>query len=298
MEKSLRSDMNNLIEFITRHIQWLLFALLEIVSIVLLVRFNGYQGSVFFTSANAVAGKLYELDSSIGSYFALSDVNKDLTFRNVQLEHEVSELRQQLDSLHEDSVRGRFNQLELLKDYKLIPAKVVSNSLDRTDNLITIDRGEADGVRKDMGVVCGTGVVGIVYLTSEHYSVLIPVLNSTSNVSCTIRGRGYFGYLHWDGGSSKYAYVDDVPRHAHFKLYDEVVTSGYSSVFPPGVLVGKILHVFNSKDGLSYRLQVALSTDFGRLRDVCVIDDKQLKERLDILRAAQDSIKVKQEDED
>ncbi len=290
--------MNNLIEFITRHIQWLLFALLEIVSIVLLVRFNGYQGSVFFTSANAVAGKLYELDSSIGSYFALSDVNKDLTFRNVQLEHEVSELRQQLDSLHEDSVRGRFNQLELLKDYKLIPAKVVSNSLDRTDNLITIDRGEADGVRKDMGVVCGTGVVGIVYLTSEHYSVLIPVLNSTSNVSCTIRGRGYFGYLHWDGGSSKYAYVDDVPRHAHFKLYDEVVTSGYSSVFPPGVLVGKILHVFNSKDGLSYRLQVALSTDFGRLRDVCVIDDKQLKERLDILRAAQDSIKVKQEDED
>lgn len=290
--------MNNLIEFITRHIQWLLFALLEIVSIVLLVRFNGYQGSVFFTSANAVAGKLYELDSSIGSYFALSDVNKDLTFRNVQLEHEVSELRQQLDSLHEDSVRGRFNQLELLKDYKLIPAKVVSNSLDRKDNLITIDRGEADGVRKDMGVVCGTGVVGIVYLTSEHYSVLIPVLNSTSNVSCTIRGRGYFGYLHWDGGSSKYAYVDDVPRHAHFKLYDEVVTSGYSSVFPPGVLVGKILHVFNSKDGLSYRLQVALSTDFGRLRDVCVIDDKQLKERLDILRAAQDSIKVKQEDED
>lgn len=290
--------MNNLIEFITRHIQWLLFALLEIVSIVLLVRFNGYQGSVFFTSANAVAGKLYELDSSIGSYFALSDVNKDLTFRNVQLEHEVSELRQQLDSLHEDSVRGRFNQLELLKDYKLIPAKVVSNSLDRTNNLITIDRGEADGVRKDMGVVCGTGVVGIVYLTSEHYSVLIPVLNSTSNVSCTIRGRGYFGYLHWDGGSSKYAYVDDVPRHAHFKLYDEVVTSGYSSVFPPGVLVGKILHVFNSKDGLSYRLQVALSTDFGRLRDVCVIDDKQLKERLDILRAAQDSIKVKQEDED
>lgn len=290
--------MNNLIEFITRHIQWLLFALLEIVSIVLLVRFNGYQGSVFFTSANAVAGKLYELDSSIGSYFALSDVNKDLTFRNVQLEHEVSELRQQLDSLHEDSVRGRFNQLELLKDYKLIPAKVVSNSLDRTDNLITIDRGEADGVRKDMGVVCGTGVVGIVYLASEHYSVLIPVLNSTSNVSCTIRGRGYFGYLHWDGGSSKYAYVDDVPRHAHFKLYDEVVTSGYSSVFPPGVLVGKILHVFNSKDGLSYRLQVALSTDFGRLRDVCVIDDKQLKERLDILRAAQDSIKVKQEDED
>jgi rod shape-determining protein MreC len=109
----------------------------------------------------------------------------------------------------------------------------------------------------------------------------------------TIDKRGYFGYLRWKGGSSKLAYVEEIPRHAHFRLYDKVVTSGYSSVFPPGILVGKILHVYNSPDGLSYRLQVELSTDFGNLRDVCVIDDAVMKQRLEILRAAQDSLKVK-----
>ena len=87
------------------------------------------------------------------------------------------------------------------------------------------------------------------------------------------------------------AYVDDVPRHAHFGLYERVVTSGYSSVFPPGIGVGKIIHVLNSPDGLSYRLQVQLYTDFGSLRDVCVIDDAPMRERLDILRAAQDSLR-------
>lgn len=85
--------------------------------------------------------------------------------------------------------------------------------------------------------------------------------------------------------------MEDVPRHAHFKLGDYVVTSGYSAVFPPGVLVGKVLHVFNSADGLSYRVQLKLSTDFAKLRDVCVIDDAPMRERLELMRAAQDSIK-------
>ena len=145
-----------------------------------------------------------------------------------------------------------------------------------------------------MGVVCGTGVVGIVYLTSAHYAIVIPVLNSQSNISCIIQGRGYFGYLHWTGGSISEAYVDDVPRHAHFKLYENVVTSGYSSVFPAGVMVGKILHVYNSTDQMSYRLKVELATDFGKLRDVCVIDNTALSEQADIMRAAEDSIRTRE----
>jgi rod shape-determining protein MreC len=91
------------------------------------------------------------------------------------------------------------------------------------------------------------------------------------------------------------AYVDDIPRHAHFKLYDKIVTSGYSSVFPSGVLVGKIMHVYNSSDGLSYRLKIELSTDFGNLRDVCIIDNSLIQERIELFHAAQDSIKPKEE---
>ncbi|MCQ2220336.1 MAG: rod shape-determining protein MreC [Prevotella sp.] len=285
--------MRNLLDFISRHNHWFLFALLEVASIVLLFRYNSYQSSVWFSSANVVAGKVYEIDADIEQYFSLVKVNEHLTQRNLYLEQQVKSLSTMLTERTEDSIFMQAAGVKMLEHYKLIPAKVVSNSIDKKDNLITIDKGEADGVRKDMGVACGNGVVGIVYLTGKNYSVVIPILSSKSSISCSIEKRGYFGYLTWDGKSPVIAYVDDIPRHAHFKLYDRVVTSGYSSVFPPGVNIGKILHVYNSPDGLSYRLQVQLATDFANLRDVCVIDDTMMRERLDLLRAAQDSLEKK-----
>jgi rod shape-determining protein MreC len=283
----------NLIDFFTRYNYWFLFLLLEVISFVLLFQFNSYQGSVWFTSANIVSGKVYEISSKVESFFELSQVNEQLTQRNIYLEQQVKGLQEKLTSATQDSSYLRNNQYQYLAGYKLIPAKVVSNSVDKYNNLITIDKGAADGVKKDMGVACGNGVVGIVFMTSEHYSIVIPVLNSQSNISCTIKGRGYFGYLHWKGGDASMAYVDDVPRHARFKLYDTIVTSGYSSVFPPGLLVGKVRHVYNSPDGVSYRLKIKLATDFGSLRDVCVIDNSVMNERLELLRATQDSIKGK-----
>lgn len=285
--------MHNLTEFLAKHNHWFVFLVLEVVSMVLLFRYNSYQGSVWFSSANAVTGKVYEWDSAVESYFSLSGVNSQLTQRNAFLEQQVRMLDDSIARLtrSQEAAVTRLSSMVPFQGCRLISAKVVANMVNRYDNLITIDKGSADGVKRDMGVVCGMGVVGIVYLVSEHYSIVIPALNSHSNISCTIQHRGYFGYLRWRGGSSQLAYLEDVPRHAHFKLGDNVVTSGYSSVFPPGVMVGKVLHVFNSADGLSYRVQVKLSTDFARLRDVCLVDDSALQERIDLMRAAQDSIK-------
>lgn len=286
--------MHNLVEFLAKYNHWFLFIVLEVISMVLLFQFNNYQGSVWFTSANAVAGKVYEADAQVKSYFNLSTVNAELTQRNLQLEQQVKFLEESLLDKTADSLTMANRQMQYLSQFGLVPAKVISNSLDKTDNLITIDKGSADGIHKDMGVACGNGVVGVVYLVSEHYSIVIPVLNSQSNISCTIQKRGYFGYLRWKGGSSDIAYVEDIPRHAHFRKHDKVVTSGYSSIFPLGIMVGEIQQVYNSKDGLSYRLKVKLSVDFGKLRDVCVINDKAMEERIELLRAAQDSIKPKQ----
>lgn len=285
--------MHNLTEFLAKHNHWFVFLVLEVVSMVLLFRYNSYQGSVWFSSANAVTGKVYEWDSAVESFFSLSGVNSQLTQRNAFLEQQVRMLDDSIARLtrSQEAAVTRLSSIVPFQGCRLIPAKVVANMVNRYDNLITIDKGSADGVKRDMGVVCGMGVVGIVYLVSDHYSIVIPALNSHSNISCTIQRRGYFGYLRWRGGSSQLAYLEDVPRHAHFKLGDNVVTSGYSSVFPPGVMVGKVLHVFNSADGLSYRVQVKLSTDFARLRDVCLVDDSALQERIDLMRAAQDSIK-------
>jgi rod shape-determining protein mreC len=283
--------MNNLTEFLAKYKHWFLFVLLEIASLVLLFRFNNYQGSVWFTSANIVAGKVYELSSSVTSYFSMGKLNRELTERNVQLERQVKELSEQLYEKTRDPKFAQKGQYRFLSDFKLINAKVVSNSLDKEENFITIDKGSWDGVRKDMGVACGNGIVGVVYLVGTHYSIVLPVLNSKSNISCSIQGRSYFGYLRWAGGAKNIAYLDDIPRHAKFKLGDRIITSGYSAIFPAGILVGKIKHVYNSEDGLSFRLAVQLSTDFGNLRDVCVIDDATVREKKKVMDAANDSIK-------
>ena len=285
--------MRNLIEFLAKHHHWFVFILLEAISFTLLFRYNSYQNSVWFSSANVVTGKVYEWSSQLEKFFSLATVNQHLTQRNLALEQKVVELSEKLTAVTKDSSYVKADVTQQLSQFKQIPAKVVSNSLKDANNLMTIDKGSADGVRKDMGVVSGTGVVGIVYLVSPHYSVVIPLLNTKSNVSCKIENRDYFGFLNWQGGSTNQAFLDDIPRHARFKLHENIVTSGYSSVFPPGILVGKILHVYNSPDGVSYRLCVQLATDFSTLRDVSVIDNTLMKERIEVMRAARDSMEVK-----
>jgi rod shape-determining protein MreC len=180
----------------------------------------------------------------------------------------------------------------MLDSYKLIPAKVITNSVNKRDNLITLDKGSDDGVRVDMGVACGNGVVGIVYMVSKNYCVVIPVLNSHSNISVVVDKRGYFGYLHWLGHRSDRAYVNDIPLHAKVRQGDHIITSGYSSIFPPGVLVRQIVEVYNARDGLSYKLKVRLATDFGNLRDVVVISDRSIATRMRLMQAARDSLKL------
>lgn len=285
--------MRNLLAFLAKYNHWFVFILLEVICFVLLFRFNNFQGSVYFSSANAVAGKVYEYNSSVTTFFNMSQSNKKLSERNLILEQQVRALTQYIATHHGDSLAMEQCQKQALAGFKLIPAKVIQSTINREDNLITIDKGKADGIHEDMGVACGTGVVGVVYMASDHYSIVLPVINVNSNISVMIRKRGYFGFLHWKGTPSDIAYVDDVPRHARFALGDYVVTNEYSSIFPPGIMVGKILHVFNSSDGLSYRVQLRLSTDFGKLRHVCVIDNSALKDKALLLKAAQDSLKPK-----
>ena len=286
--------MQNLLDFLRKYHHWFLFILLDVISGVMLFRFNSYQGSVWLSSANDISGKVYEIQSGVTSFFSMTRANEELTLRNFYLERQVDQLRRlYIDATKDTTVQER-NQLQFLNQYKLIPAKVVSNSINKPNNLITIDKGKSDGVEVDMGVACGNGVVGVVYLVSDHYAVVIPALNaSSSRISCAIRGRDYFGYLHWTGGDPTIAFIEDIPRHAKFKKGEWIVTSGFSSIFPSGILVGKIEKVFNSNDGLSYKLQIRLSTDFSCLRDVVVISEKNIVERTKLINTARESMTVK-----
>ena len=263
--------MRNLLNFLLKYNYWLLFILLEVICFVLLFRFNNYQQSVFFTSANVVAGKVYEVSGGISSYFHLKSVNEDLLDRNMALEQQITNLEIRLKDYRIDSIT--MNSIRYLEqaDYKIFKAHVIRNSLNQADNYITLDKGSSAGIRPEMGVIDGNGVVGIVYKTSPSYSLVISVLNSKSSISCKIIGSEYFGYLKWEYGDSRYAYLKDLPRHAEFNLGDTVVTSGYSTVFPAGVMVGTVDDMSDSNDGLSYLLKIKLATDFGKLGNVRVI---------------------------
>ena len=284
--------MQNLIAFFTKNFHWLLFLFLELVCVVLLFRYNSYQGSVWVSSANAVVGKVYEWQSSVGQFFSLEERARQLTDENIALQQQLSHVRQELLDLKGDSALPDSMMQDVIGELHLLPAKVVSNSLRRPDNLLTIDRGRADGVLPDMGVVSGTGLVGVVYMAGEHYSVVMPLLNVHSRVSCAIRNHGYFGYMSWDGSSATDAFMEDVPRHAQFDTGEWVETSGYSDIFPPGITIGQITAIGNSADGLSYRLRVKLNTDFSTLREVSIITDDTFPERLQLLKAARDSMAV------
>ena len=271
--------MRNLLNFLVKYNYWFLFILLEVASFVLLFRFNRYQQSVFFTSANAAAGKLYEATGSIAAYFHLKETNEDLLDHNIRLEQRVALLeRALLDARSDTTLYRSLDSVPAGSRYTLHKARVIKNSLNRLDNYLTLDKGSADSIRPEMGVVSANGVVGIVYKTTPHYALVISLLNSKSSLSCKIQGSDYFGYLKWEGGDSQYAYLRDLPRHAEFSVGDTVVTSGYSAVFPPGLLVGYIDEMSDSHDGLSYLLKIRLATDFGRVSDVRVIANHNLPE--------------------
>lgn len=274
--------MRNLLDFLIKYKHWLLFIFLEVISFVLLFRFNGYQGSVFFTSANVVTGKVYQMANNLTGYFHLKTINSDLVQHNAELSIQLEHLKEAYKKLTADTTVIEQMKQEALMDCRLIKANVINNSTIHANNFITIDKGESDGVQKEMGVVSGSGIVGIVYQTSAHYAVIIPVLNSKSSISCKIRRSDYFGFLKWEGGSPEFAYIKDMPRHSIFEVGDTIVTSGHSAIFPSGVLVGTVDDVGDSNDGLSYSIRVKLFTDFARLNEVRVVERSNIEEQLEL----------------
>ena len=286
--------MKNLIDFLTKNAHWFLLLLLEFLGAVLLFKFNNYQGSVYYTTANAINGKIYEIHASMLAFIHQAENNEALTQRNYMLEQELTRLQTLLDKdgTRRDSTVIAMND-SATRYIRTIPAKVITNEINKAENYITINKGTSDGVRPDMAVTSGLGPVGVVYMSSAHYSIVVPLLNTRSSLSVRIRGERYFGNLRWDGQQVNEAEVEDIPRFARFYSHNVwIETSGYSSIFPEGLIVGKVKHVYSSSDGLSYRLTVELTTDFSRLRDVLVIDNKRQLERINLMRSAKDSISV------
>jgi len=282
--------MQKLLAFIVTKRHWFLFIFCEIVSFVLIYRNNPYQQNIMLSSANAITGRLLTVSGTFFSYFDLQNVNQALLERNSLLEMEVIRLREQMNMKTADTTA--FSQVFLndtvLRNfrYQSITAYVVNNSVRYPNNYITINKGARDGIRPDMGVISPQGIVGTVTNVNNTLSVVMSMLNMKSRMSCKIRHANFSGSLSWKGDDPKFAYLDQIATHAIFHIGDTIETSGYSDVFPPGIMVGTIESFNKQTDDKFYSLKVRLATDFHSLFVLSVIDNRLQNEQKEIEREA------------
>jgi len=279
--------MNNLLNFFVKHSAWFIFAIYVILSLVLLFKDNPFQQSVYLTSANRVSAAVYKAFNGVTSYFHLHDINESLQERNAALEMELIELREQMNDMalmSPDSLRQ-----SSLRQYSFVMAHVISNSIAQPNNYITIDRGHIDGISPEMGVIDQNGVVGIVNVVGPHAARVISLLNPHMRLSCKLKSSGFYGSLVWDGKSPQYAVLEELPKHITYHKGDTIVTSGYSAVFPEGIIVGTVMGLARDMSDSFVSLRVKLSTNFSQLSSVRVITNS-MKEQIDALRRAEEGI--------
>lgn len=243
---------------------------------------NPYQHHVFLTSAGALGTTVYGAAHSVTSYFYLREINEDLQRRNADLEVEVQKLKGQIAQYKLQEYADTMKVDTLLSRYSFALAHVINNSVNRSNNYITIDRGSADGIKPEMGVVDQNGVVGIVNIVGQHSARVISLLNPYLRISCKLKGHDMVGSLVWDGKNPLEAVLEELPRHAEFNLGDTVVTSGYSTVFPEGVPVGIVVDRVTEHEENFRTLRIRLNTDFSTLSTVRVVLDGMRDELLTV----------------
>ncbi len=280
--------MRNLFDFLIKHHAWIFFIVYATISCILLFNSNPYQRSVYFGSSSKLVAQVYQWSDAVTSYFGLRTVNEELLRENGKLELELLSLKHQLqqytDSATVDSLMRSGN---LYEEYDFIMAHVINNSLTHMNNYITLDKGRVDGIAPEMAVVDHNGIVGIVTVVNEHNAVAISVLNTKLHISCKVKGTDCFGSLVWDGRNAQYAMLEEMPRHVEFAPGDTIVTSGFSAVFPEGVMVGTIHDYARQKDDNFYAMQVKLSTDFHQLGSVRVMYNRSQHEQRLLEKEAQ-----------
>lgn len=274
--------MKDLIEFLRRYSKWLVFAVYIVVSCLLLSGSDPYRRHLWLTSASAVAGSVYDMGNSVTSYFDLRATNEDLNRRNAELEARVMSLKEQLQDLQLKTFTDTMPSPDSVPHFDFIVANVINNSTHHPYNYLTINKGTADGVRPEQGVIDHSGVVGTVSVAGEHYSRVISLLNPNFRLSCKIKDSEHFGSLVWDGLDPTTALLEELPRHTVFKTGDTIVTSGYSAVFPAGLPVGVIVDDADNHKENFFTLKIKLFADFSRLSNVQVVINNRRDEIMQV----------------
>lgn len=258
--------MLNLWRFIARYNAFFLFVIYFVISIIFLLKNNDYQRASTLNSSNKVVGSIYEKVNIINKYLHLSVANDRLAKENIALRNQLKSSSFD-DSLVNKTVNDTINRVQ----YEYILAEVVNKSITSRNNYITINRGIKHGIKKGMGVIGSSGVVGIVWNVSDDFSSIQSVLHEDTRITSSIEGTPYFGPLVWQGKDPFIVTLTDIPNQFSLKPKARVITSGLSVIFPKGILVGTVLKSGVKGGGSFLDISVKLSTNFYALQYVYVI---------------------------
>ncbi len=265
--------MRSLFRFLLRNYFVMMFLALEVVSFSLMVSYNNYQRVTFINSSNDVVGTIYERFSHFDDYFSLSRTNARLAAENAALRKQL----QMRIALQEKYPVNRPDTVDA-PAYYFTSAKVISNSVNKQFNYITLNKGSRQGIKPDMGIISADGVVGVITNVSPNYSTGLSLLNKRLSIPAKITKNNYFGALVWDGEHSNTADLKEIPFHIMVNVGDTVVTSGYSSIFPEGLMIGTITKWEQDPGTNFYNIKVELSTNFRTLKYVEVVKNTKQAE--------------------
>ncbi len=270
--------MRPLLQFLIKNANFFLFLLLEFFAFIFIVKSNYYQQSVFINSANAISGGIYKTQSNITNYFSLKTINKMLAEENALLRNSQ---RSSFSAINNKTFV--INDTLYKQQYEFTEATIISNTFNRINNYLTLNKGYSQGIRKEMGVITSQGVVGIIKDVSSNFSTVTSVLHSKSKISAKIKKNNYIGTVVWEGGDYRTAKLKDIPTHVKILSGDTIVTSGYSMIFPGGIPIGTI-YLYNVNKGNDfYDIKIRLTTEFNKISNVYVIKSL-MKEELDSLK--------------
>ena len=265
--------MKEIIKLILKYHFTIIFILLEIVSFSLIIRHNEYQRAIFSESASTLLGNVSSTITSIKDYFRLKEMNESLANENILLKNRLEEY----ELLRDTIIHGTVVQ-DSIPVYEYIGAKQVNATYNRTKNYITLNRGRKNGLQKEMAVCTPEGIVGLIQDLSDHFAVVIPLINVDSRISAKIKKNNYYGSLQWDGNDYAYSYLNDIPYHVEVNAGDTIVTSGLSKIFPEGIVVGYVESV--DKETANFlKIKVKLAVDFKRINHVYVILNNKKNEQ-------------------
>ena len=268
--------MRNLLNFLAKYNHVIVFILLESLALYLIFGADNYHNIKFYKGFRGISANIEKSVSNSRYYFGLKEVNDRLATENNVLKGRLAML-----TTGKEYSTWEVIDTSLGRQYCFFEGEVINNSVNRQKNYITINRGQKDGIDKDMAVISADGAVGIIVASSKNYSVAMSLLNIDMRMSARIKSNGYFGSLSWDGVNYLEASLSEIPQHVSINVGDTVETSGYSSIFPEGVMVGVISDYYSSGSDF-YDISVRLSVDFKKLRHINVIGNRLLEEQTEL----------------